>query len=170
MASLLDQFADPHVIGGVPACGQQDQARLALRLERRAVTVAGVLAQPGQRWPQDRDQLGVADQQAVPQRYVMEPDVGDLVAEGPLPTPVVITEIREQLVGQHDVVVGRSALRGERVERAVAVTEKHAREPGGRRPAPGPPPESPPRPHGPSAPSSCRATPEGSRPPMPGSR
>jgi trehalose/maltose hydrolase-like predicted phosphorylase len=40
VASLARQFADPHVIGGVPAGGQQDQAQLALRLERRAVPVA----------------------------------------------------------------------------------------------------------------------------------
>ena len=35
VASLVDQFADPHVIGGVPAGGQQDQAGLALRLKGR---------------------------------------------------------------------------------------------------------------------------------------
>jgi len=58
----------------------------------------------------------------------MEPDVPDLVTEDePRSFPVVITEVGEQLVGQHDVVVRPSALRRERVERAVAVAEKHGR-------------------------------------------
>jgi len=128
VASLAGQFTDPHVIGGVPAGGQQDQAKLALRLERRAVPVARVLAQPGQRRSQDRDQLRVAKHQVVPQRHVMEPDVPDLVTEDePGSFPVVVTEVCEQLVGQHDVVVRPPALRRERVEHAVAVAEKHGR-------------------------------------------
>jgi hypothetical protein len=126
--SLVDQLVGLHVVRRVPAGGQQDQAQLALRLERRAVAVAGVLPQPGQRRSQDRDQLRVADHEAVPQRHVVEPDVPELMAEDePRSFPVVITEVREQLVGQHDVVAGQSALRRERVERAIAVAEKQDR-------------------------------------------
>jgi DNA-binding CsgD family transcriptional regulator len=128
VTSLVDQLTGLHVFRRVPAGGQQDQTQLALRLEHRAVPVARVLPQPGQRRSQDRDQLRVAEHQVVPQRHVMEPDVPDLVAEDePRSFPVVITEIREQLVGQHDVVVGQSALSRERVKRAVAVSQVQGR-------------------------------------------
>ena len=43
----------------------------------------------------------------------------------PRSIPVVISEIDEQLVGQHDVVAGPSALRRERIDRAIALTEIH---------------------------------------------
>jgi DNA-binding CsgD family transcriptional regulator len=137
VTSLVDQLAGLHVFRRVPAGGQQDQTQFALRLEHRAVPVTGVLPQPGQRRSQDRDQLRVAEHQVVPKRHVMEPDVPDLVAEDePRSFPVVIAEVREQLVGQHDVVVGPSALSRERVERAVAVGQVqgrgrlHAQDPG----------------------------------------
>jgi hypothetical protein len=58
----------------------------------------------------------------------MELDVPDLAAEDePRFFPVVISEVREQLVGHRDVVVGPSALGRERIERAVAVAEIHGR-------------------------------------------
>jgi hypothetical protein len=58
---------------------------------------------------------------------VVQADVPHLVAEDePQSLPVVVVQVGEQLVGQHDVVVAR-CLRGERVQRPVAVRQEDLR-------------------------------------------
>jgi hypothetical protein len=52
---------------------------------------------------------------------VVQPDVAELMPEDELQTfAIVVVEIREQFVGEHDIVVPRR-LRRERVQRAVAI-------------------------------------------------
>jgi hypothetical protein len=60
---------------------------------------------------------------------VVQPDVAHLVAEDdPQTVPVVLIQVDEQLIRQHDVVVA-GGLRGERIQRPVAVGQEDVRPP-----------------------------------------
>jgi hypothetical protein len=69
--ALFQQLVDADVVLGVPARGEQDQPGRAGGGEVGAVAVAGVLAKPGQRGPEERNPLRLGHRDLVPERDVV---------------------------------------------------------------------------------------------------
>jgi uncharacterized protein (DUF2252 family) len=125
--TLPDELVDVHDVLGVPTGRQKHQAGRSQWRQVGALPVARVLTQAGESRAEQRDPLGVRDGDLVPQRDVVQADVAQLVTEDEAQSvAVVVIQVREEFVGQHDVVVA-GGLRREGVQRAVAVAEEDLR-------------------------------------------